>query len=287
MKKQNPFFILIITFFLIFSHNVYSREKIKLAVLDFEGKNITQESTDAVTDLLRTELFNTGAFNVVERRQITQLLEEQQFQSSGLTNTDQAVEIGRLLNVEKIMIGTVTRLGNTHIINTRIVDVQTGLVELAEAIESRGSEENLPRAITELAITISYKVGLEGAVIRIQEDDIYIDLGQGDGIEIGQIFDVIRSGEIITDLEGHIIGTTQEVIGYLIITKIQDRFSIATVAQGNKSMQIGDLVKPSLQKIEELPVQEEEIEEPKNEEEQELLEKPSSDKQTTDIPPMF
>ena len=79
-------------------------------------------------------------------RTMKKIIEEQRFQMSGLTDADQAVEIGRLLNVQKIMIGTVTMLGTTHIINTRIVDVRSGLVVLAEAIESRGGEEKLPGA---------------------------------------------------------------------------------------------------------------------------------------------
>lgn len=119
----------------------FSREKVTVAVLDFEPKNVTSQSAEAITDLLRTELFNTGCFKVVERQRIQKILEEQRFQSTGVTDADQAAQIGRLLNVKKIMIGTMTLLGGTHILNTRIVDVQSGQVELAEAVESRGGDE--------------------------------------------------------------------------------------------------------------------------------------------------
>ena len=232
-------------FFIVAS--LFARDKIKLAVLDFEGKNISQSSAEAVTDLLRTELFNTGHFKVIERQTIQKIIEEQKFQMMGFTDASQAVEIGRILNVQKIMIGTVTLLGNTHLINTRMVDVQTGLVILAESIESQGGEDQLPRAITELAIAVSLKVGLEGKIIRIDQDMVYIDVGESDGVKMGQEFDVIRSGEVITDLEGHVIGTSEENVGMICVTKVQDRFSVAEIVESSGLLQTGDLVKPQTQ----------------------------------------
>ena len=237
MRIKQTFFA---AFLLMIPCIAFSREKISLAVLDLEGKNVDQSKAEAVTDLLRTELFNTGSFKVVERQKVRQILEEQRFQSSGM---DRAAEIGRLLNVQKIMIGTVTQLGSTHIINTRIVDVQSGAVVLAEAIERRGGEEELPKAIAELATTISFKVGLEGVVIRVNPDEIYVDLGEGDGVRLGQTYSVIRQGEVITDLEGRIIGTTQEPIASVIITKVQDRFSIAAIDKKTTPIMKGDVVR--------------------------------------------
>jgi TolB-like protein len=236
---------LLICILLGFASAAVSREKITVAVLDFEGKNVSRENAEALTDLLRTELFNTGCFKVIERQQIQKILEEQKFQLSGVTDADQAAEIGRLLNVKKIMIGTVTRLGGTHIINTRIVDVQSGQVELAEAVESKGGDEMLPGAVTELALKVSYKIGVEGSIIRISGETLYIDLGSADGLKIGQKFDVIRQGEAITDLEGRVIGTNFENIGSLMITKVQERFSEAVVNHQIKLPRRGDKVRPS------------------------------------------
>ncbi len=260
MKKKEPamsirkMIILCIIPFLFIS--VIAKGKITLAVIDFEAKNVARESSEAVSDLLRTELFNTGRFEVIERQQIKKIFQEQKLQMSGMTETDKAAEIGRLLNVEKIMIGTLTKLGRTYIINTRIVDVQSGLMVLAEAVESTGGEEQLPRSISELALSISYKVGLEGQIIRISDKDIYIDLGSVDGVELGQGFDVIRKGEAISDLEGRIIGTSNEVIGQILLTKVQDRFSIAGIANRKSDFKKGDLVKPANEIKKEIPKKE-------------------------------
>lgn len=234
---------IILSAFLVTS-SVFSGGKITVAVLDFEGKNVPQENAEALTDLLRTELFNTGRFTVIERQKIQKIIEEQKFQMSGLTDADQVAQIGKLLNVKKIMIGTITKLGGTYIINTRIVDVQSGQVELAEAVESKGGEELLPNAVTELALKVSYKVGLEGSIIRIAGEVLFIDLGGADGIDTGQVFSVIRQGEAITDLEGRVIGTNTETIGSIMITKVADRFSEAAVKKSNTPFRKGDKVKP-------------------------------------------
>lgn len=260
---------------------LFSREKIALAVLDLEGKNVDQSKAEAVTDLLRTELFNTGSFKVIERQKVRQIIEEQRFQSSGMTDTDRAVEIGRLLNVQKIMIGTVTQLGSTCIINTRIVDVQSAAVVLAEAVERRGGEEELPSAIAELATTISFKVGLEGSIIRLGSDEVFIDLGQADGIKLGQKFAVIRHGDVITDLEGRVIGATNEDIGFIIVSKVQDRFSVASVVKHSVPFIKGDIVRP----VNDMDNFDTDVQEPPKK--VKTPKKKTDNKGTADVPPIF
>lgn len=243
MKKLPLLFPAFLLLIFLFS-DASPREKITIAVLDFDAKNMNQESADAVTDLLRTELFNTGYFKVVERQRIQKILEEQKFQVTGLTDADEVVEIGRLLNVKAILLGTVTRLGSTHIINTRMVSIRTGLVVLAESCERSGGEGQLPGAITELATNIANKIGLEGAIIHVEKKSILVDLGKVDGIEVGEMMTVIRLGEAITDLEGRVIGTRDEVIGTLEVTKVEEAYSEAKIKKKTENFQRGDKVKP-------------------------------------------
>ena len=240
----------------------FSKDKITIAVLDFEAKNIGQQSADAVTDLLRTELFNSGRFKVIERERVKRIIEEQRFQSSGLTDSDKVVELGRLLNVQKIMIGTVNLLGSDYyVVNTRMVDVQSGQVDLAEKTECQGGEEELPKAITKLALNIAFKIGLEGAIIRVNEDNVFIDVGRSDGVQVGQVLNVVRAGETITDLEGRVIGTRDEVIGSIAITDVQDKFAIAMVQRKETNFSRGDKVVPPRE--EEPPAHKLKIDKPK------------------------
>ena len=222
---------------------VQARDRIKLAVMDFHEKNTSPENAEAVTDLLRTALFNTGRFVVIERDRIQQIIEEQKFQSTGYTDMDQAVEIGRLLNVQKIMVGTVNKLGDTFVINTRMVDVMSGVVDVAVSKKSTGGESNLPDAIEEFALMIVDRIGLEGAIIRLEENRVLIDLGSRDGARHGQVFDVLRKGETIRDLKGRVIGTEYEEMGSVEITNVEDGFSEVRVREGSGSIELGDIVR--------------------------------------------
>ena len=232
--------IMVLCIILMLSLTLSARDKITLAVLDFEAKNTTPGNAEAVTDLLRTNLFNTGRFTVVERERIRQIFEEQRFQMGGFTDTDKAVEIGKVLNVQKIMLGTVNKLGDTYILNTRMVDVQSGAVDLAVSEKATGGEANLLEAIEKLSITIVVKIGLEGAVIRLSEDIAYIDLGTSDGVRLGQVFDVLRTGETIRDLEGRVIGTKYDQVGSLEVTNVEDGYSEARVRDGAGVLKVGD-----------------------------------------------
>ncbi len=57
--------------------------KFTVAVLDFEGRGISQLEAATLTDRLSSELANTDAIILVERNQMSEILDEQGFQQSG------------------------------------------------------------------------------------------------------------------------------------------------------------------------------------------------------------
>jgi hypothetical protein len=122
-------------------------------------------------------------------------------------------------------------------------------------------------------------VGLEGSIIRVSLNEIFMDLGSVDGVKLGQKFDVIRSGEVITDLEGRVIGATQENIGEVIVSKVQDRFSVASVAGKKVELRKGDLVRPS--------TEDEEYEIPEEPVKKKQAVKKEDKEESTDVPPIF
>ena len=109
-----------------------------IAVVDFNGNNISDGEVNALTDRLRAELFKTKHFKVIEREMMQEVLKEQGFQQSGCTTDKCMVRIGRLVGVEKIIGGSISKVGNVYSVSSRIVNVETGEVEKSEIYDHMG-----------------------------------------------------------------------------------------------------------------------------------------------------
>lgn len=98
-----------------------------VAISPLQAKKVDPEEVDLISEALAGELQNTGAFRVMERGQMDRILKEQGVQASGMCDGNEcAVEVGKILGIDKIVVGSVGRIGTLFIINTRLVDVQTG-----------------------------------------------------------------------------------------------------------------------------------------------------------------
>ena len=118
-------------------------DKIPVAILDLEGRGISALEAATLTDRLRSEMVTVGAFVVVERGQMEMLLEEQGFQQTGWTSAEGAVEVGKLLGVQKMITGSIGKLGQLYTVDARMFDVQTGEIERVSKREHRGGIEGL------------------------------------------------------------------------------------------------------------------------------------------------
>ena len=90
-----------------------NENRVRVAVMNFENNSSWHYWGDnlgyAAADELVTQLFGTGKFSLVERSQLDAVLAEQNLGQSGLVNPAQAAEIGRLLGVQLILTGSITK----------------------------------------------------------------------------------------------------------------------------------------------------------------------------------
>ncbi len=107
---------------------VCTAQRVNIAVLDLDPTGVTAEESRFLSDRLRTELFETGEFQVVERGKMQEILNEQGFQNTGCTSVECAVEIGQLLNVNRIVAGALGKIEDIYSISLRMIDVQTGAI---------------------------------------------------------------------------------------------------------------------------------------------------------------
>jgi len=134
-------------------------EATRIAILDFEPIGVSENEAATVSELFRSALFNTRRFVVIERSRMGEIFEEQGFVLSGCTDVECAVNAGKILDVEVILIGSLSRLGTKYILTVRGVDVSDAQVVLNETAEHTGAVEDLSEVVNRLARKVAGGAG--------------------------------------------------------------------------------------------------------------------------------
>ena len=129
-----------------------------VAVLDFDAKGIPIYEAETLTERLRSEIANTNAVRLTDRKLLEKILQEQGLQQSGCTTDECAAEVGQLLGAQFIISGSIGKLGSSFTIDTKMVSVTTGAAERAKTATYSGEIVGL---ITEMEILAWEIVGLK------------------------------------------------------------------------------------------------------------------------------
>jgi hypothetical protein len=141
-----------------------------LAIIDFDGFGISTQEASVLTNRLSTYLVQAGVYRIIERGQMKQILEEQDFQMTGCTSDECAVEIGQLLGAQLILAGSFGKIGSTYTIDMRIIDVTTGGIIQTASHDVRGEiDDVLTSGLSEAArkLTGGAAVAAEPAPISV------------------------------------------------------------------------------------------------------------------------
>ena len=145
-------FFLIMAFFLVLYFPLQAQE-LRVAVVDFKADGIDEASARRISELIRNEMIKSGRYRIIERTQIDKILTEQGFQLSGCTDSGCAVEIGKLLSANKMLVGTIMKIGNKIVITGRMVDVQSGSADFSADSEAK-SENDLNDAVRKFSSSL-------------------------------------------------------------------------------------------------------------------------------------
>ena len=158
----------LLTLFL-FTFNVSAQVaegKQTVALLEFEGRGISQLEAKTLTDRLMSEMVNTDAVIMVERNQMDEILNEQGFQQSGCTSSECAAEVGALLGVQNMVSGSFGKLGNSYTIDAKMFSVETGATIRTVSKTYKGPVDNL--------LTVIEVVGWEIVGLKAPQDKLDI-----------------------------------------------------------------------------------------------------------------
>lgn len=162
MIKQISVFALV----LIISLSQAQNSKMNIAVIDLDPTGISNNESQFLSDRLRTELFETGKFQVVEREKMNTILKEQGFQQSGCTSVECAIEIGQLLNVTVMVAGSIGKIEEIYSLSIRMIDVETGgIIRTA----TRDYEGSLSEVLTEVIPEISVQLAEAEQIEKVEQ----------------------------------------------------------------------------------------------------------------------
>jgi len=109
-------------------------DRIPIAILNLDAKGVGLKKgvADVVTESVRYEFSKQKDFDLVAREKMDQLAREKAIQLSGCTDISCAVQVGKALNVKKIVVGSVGKLGQKYLVFLRVVDVEKENVECSD-----------------------------------------------------------------------------------------------------------------------------------------------------------
>ncbi len=128
-----------------------------IAILNLEGRGISADETATLTDRLRGHLVNTGVFIVVDRDKTEAALQEIGFQQSGCVSTVCAVQVGKMLTVQKMVTGSIGMLKKTYAINISMIDVESGRIERSFDRNYEGEIDGLLEILQDIALEVAGK----------------------------------------------------------------------------------------------------------------------------------
>ena len=114
------------------SKSMLTEGKKKIAVIEFSDLN---DNVNNLGRFLAEELINElmnhrkeKGYEIVERRQLNKVLKQLKLSSSGLLDPKSMKEVGKILNVDAIVTGSLTDLGNDIKVNARIISVESAKI---------------------------------------------------------------------------------------------------------------------------------------------------------------
>ena len=149
-------------------------QKPRVTVIPFNSIGISKSDAQGLTLLFETALHNTDAFTLIEQMEAESILKAQEYSLGDCVDEQCAIEIGRLLSADQIVLGTVGRVADIYYLAVKIIDVQTGqnLISKKEQVQKLSE---LVGKIDTIALQLAGEQYDESTLSKI----VHLDLPEG------------------------------------------------------------------------------------------------------------
>ncbi len=242
---KNRFVLLL---FICIATALWSATVPNVVVFDPDHQPGTIQISAIVQNELHRALVETGKFRVVERRNLDAIMQEQQLSMEDFTEQSSIYRLGQLLDADYILFSSIHRQDSQLIVYLNLTDVFTGETLYPESFISTADIHSIKRGVESAVDRIASRFELRGFIVKMEDDDIFIDLGSRNNLTVNTIMEVYRTGERIIDPNAfRVIGFDRKRIGEIIITEIiSEELSRARLYSGEK-FAVGDEISPLIE----------------------------------------
>lgn len=260
-----------------------STKKTAVAVMDLRGSGISETDAKFLTERLVIELQNTDVFDVMERDKMNEILKEQGFQQTGACDqTSCLVEAGRLLPIEKMIGGSVGKIGELYSVQVLMIDLKTAKVEktavkdfnerieylltkgmsfVASALTTGGKDDKANEDITfkkikgsdfsyATIIKVGFKLVTGDRYERLLNKNkkagkIYINKGIAEGVIVDLPLLVLRINEEKSIKDPATMKYLKQVVNTVAeveVIKVEENYSECNVIKAYNDIKVGDEV---------------------------------------------
>jgi TolB-like protein len=108
--------------------------------LQNNGNVVSATDVETLVTLLENAIRRTRRFDMVDRGALEDLMKEHRFQMSDWSSDTKSAQMGKVLNANYIVRGTVGKLGSNLFVTARVLDVNTArILDDAEMQTTRGA----------------------------------------------------------------------------------------------------------------------------------------------------
>ena len=215
------YFLILSIIFMVSAAALLPAEPISLAVTQIVPIGVDGDTARLTEELLQTEFSKSPVFRLVERSRLDEILEEQKLSLSGITDTDSAIQAGNILNVDRVVFGSLGRYESEYIdylLSLRLVDVEHATVEAAESIQIKKGAD-LQKTISKIVSRLQGKLEFTGEITVLEGNAVYTSLGEGMGIRPADVLGVFKT-DLIKDDTGAVIMREETSVANLVVEQV-------------------------------------------------------------------
>ena len=249
-----------------------AQELENITILPFDGwtgnASAALEYQNALTDKIATKIIQSHRFNVIDRSYLDKVLTEQDLHLTGLIDESSVVQMGKILGVHKLIIGSFTRSSTEHhkaeyssgqkvsdtyysaVVQTSIKHVESA--RYLEAAEAEGTGQGADRrnallnALDEVAAAVMKSFekyfAIQAYITSIDKARVTLDRGSSGGVKAGMnflVYDIPASENQAMP----VIGAGNKSIGIVRIVSTESETALGRIMAGSSKVKTGHLLR--------------------------------------------